>query len=127
MDRLELTRLRPDIAEWVDLRGFLLSERCDVHANFDPATGFVVRSWDFPVAVAAGEPAVDVIAEAIAGAGSQDDEWHLLAAGESLAAVEEALRGWVRRGVTAPTSPVRKRRWCRRYSIRHPSRSPGTR
>ena len=76
-----------------------------MHANFDPATGFVVRSWDFPVAVAAGEPAADVIAEAVADAGSQDDEWHVLAAGESLASVESALRGWARRGVTLHSRP----------------------
>jgi GNAT superfamily N-acetyltransferase len=111
----DYARLLPDEPVWVDLRGMLLSDRCTVFVGEDgPARGFVARSWDFPYAMAAGEPAVEVVRRAVAGDGpaaasggtaagtsfAEASEWHLLAGAPSVAAVASALPGWRRRGVT---------------------------
>ena len=108
----DLARLRPDTAQWVDLRGFLLAGRCDVFTNPEPATGFIVRPMDFPVAVAAGQPEESVTLAATTGADAEGtawagegtaDQWHLLAPPESVAAVAAALPSWRVRGVTLHT------------------------
>ena len=46
----DLARYLPDQPHWIDLRGLLLTGRCDLYAEADPALGFVARSWDFPFA-----------------------------------------------------------------------------
>ncbi|HEX2253007.1 MAG TPA: GNAT family N-acetyltransferase [Thermoanaerobaculia bacterium] len=97
----DLALLLPDEPVWVDLRGMLLSNRCTVFVGEDgPARGFVARSWDFPYAMAAGEPETDVVHRAVATDSGETSEWHLLAGLPSVAAVEAALPGWRRRGVT---------------------------
>jgi GNAT superfamily N-acetyltransferase len=109
MNLEQLTSLRPDTPQWVDLRGFLLAGRCDVFANPDPETGFIVRPLDFPVAVAAGEPTDSVIRSATRGADAtgtawagegSEEQWHFLAPPESLPTVAAALPSWKTRGVT---------------------------
>ncbi len=107
MHRRDLAGLRPDTPQWLDLRGFLFSSRCDVFANSDPTTGFVVCAWDMAVAVAAGRPARSVVAAAVAGNdGARTAEWHLLAPPESVEALATALPAWRRRGVTLHTRTV---------------------
>ena len=104
MHRRDLAGLRPDTPQWLDLRGLLFSSRCDVFANSDPTTGFVVCAWDMAVAVAAGRPLRSVVAAAVAGSeGVRTAEWHLLAPPESLEAIATTLPDWRRRGVTLHT------------------------
>ena len=93
----------------VDLRGLLLSGRCELFADED---GFVARSLDFPFAGGAGRPGAETILHAVerasaagtawAGEGSEE-EWHLLVGDETVPAVESALSDWPRRGVTLHT------------------------
>jgi GNAT superfamily N-acetyltransferase len=96
----------PDDPGHVDLRGVLHSGRCSLFG--DPEGGFVVRSWDFPYAVAHGAPAPEVVRRAVEGDGGQgtpwaerggEDGWHLLAGDESRAAVAAAVPAWPRREV----------------------------
>ncbi len=104
MHHRDLAGLRPDTPQWLDLRGILFTGRCDVFANSDPTTGFVVCAWDMAVAVAAGQPVQSVVAAATAGSdGARSAEWHLLAPPESVDAVATALPDWRRRGVTLHT------------------------
>lgn len=104
-----LADLLPDEPRYVDLRGLLLSGRCDVHAGGDPRRGFIARSRDFPFAAVYGRPEREVVRRAVeradaagtawAGEGSEG-EWHLLVQPEGVEAVAVALPGWGRRGVT---------------------------
>jgi GNAT superfamily N-acetyltransferase len=88
----------PDDDRCVDLRGMLLSGRCRLHG--DSAEGFVACSGAYPYAVAWGVPSPEVVRAAADTAGWEDaEEWHLLADGETVAAVAAALPGWKRRGV----------------------------
>ena len=104
MHRQDLADLRPDTPQWLDLRGFLFSSRCDVFANSDPTTGFIVCARDMAVAVAAGQPLRSVVDEAVAGSqGVRPAEWHLLAPPESVEAIATALPDWRRRGVSLHT------------------------
>ncbi len=101
----ELAGLVPDEPRWIDLRGLLLSGRCDVQAEPDPARGFVARSWDYPFASLWGRPREERITAACAAghaacAGRYPTaEWELLAAPEERPRVEAVLPGWRRRGV----------------------------
>ena len=95
-----LANLLPDEPKWIDLKGLLLSGRCDVWAEPDPERGFVARSWDYPFAGICGEPGSDLILDAIAegcrafGGLPLTEEWQLLAPPESRVAVQAALPGW---------------------------------
>ena len=59
-----LAELLPDEPGWIDLRGLLLSGRCDVWAETDAADGLVARSWDFPFAALYGRPRPELITAA---------------------------------------------------------------
>ena len=101
----ELTRLLPDEPRWIDLRGLLLTARCDVWAEEEPKRGFVAVSWDYPFASLLGRPGSERIAAAVragraACAGRYPvGEWQLLAAPEERPVVEAALPGWRRQGI----------------------------
>ena len=69
-----LVGLLPDEARWIDLRGLLLTERCDVWAEASPDRGFVARSWDFPFAALYGRPRLDLITAATAAGRAAHDE-----------------------------------------------------
>jgi len=112
MEPRDYAGLRPDTAQWVDLRGYLFSERCDVFPNPDPASGFVMRTWDFPMAMAAGAPCPEVVLAAADGTGEsptaqagKSRTGYVLAAPESVEALGNALSSWQRRGVTLHTLP----------------------
>jgi hypothetical protein len=101
----ELARLLPDEPRWIDLRGLLLTARCDVWAEASPELGLVARSWDFPFAALYRRPSLELIGNAAAaGRAALDgrhagDEWQLLASPEERPVVEAALPGWRRRGI----------------------------
>jgi hypothetical protein len=108
----DYARLRPDTVQWVDLRGFLFSGRCDVFANPDPGSGFVMRCWDFPMVAVAGSPLPEMLRDAVVGVSGNAAAWagegstgecYLLAAPESVASVATVLTedaGWSRRTVS---------------------------
>lgn len=92
----------PDTPAWIDVRGLLLSGRCRLIGERDPARGFVVRSTEFAFAGVVGEPDREVIQRAaIAEEGKAG--FHLLVpAGEGSAVarrVESALPRWRRQTV----------------------------
>lgn len=101
----ELAALIPDQPRWIDLKGLLRAERCDVWAEANPADGFIAGSWDFPFAAVHGNPRPVLIAAATAtGRAAFADlypahEWQLLASPEARATVGPALSGWQRRGI----------------------------
>ena len=118
----DLAALLPDEPRWIDLRGLLLTGRCEVRTAEDPGRGFVARSWDFPFAAVYGDPEAELIAAAAA-AGQADfagretsEEWQLLAAPASRPAVEAALPGWRRCGIVL-------HRW--RGDLERPIAAPG--
>lgn len=100
-----LAALLPDEPRWIDLRGLLLSGRCDLWGETDPRRGFVAGSWDFPFASLCGRPRPELIAEAAAAgraacAGRYPvAEWQLLAAHEDRPLVEAALPDWKATGI----------------------------
>lgn len=103
-----LADLLPDEPRFVDLRGLLLSGRCEVQCGDDPGRGFLARSHDFPFGAVFGRPETETVRCAVAGAHAaattragegSDEEWHLLAQPESVEAVREALPDWGTRGV----------------------------
>lgn len=99
----------PDEDRCVDLRGMLLSGRCRLHG--DSTDGFVACSGAYPYAVAWGAPSPEVVRAAAAAAGWTDaEEWHLLADGDTVAAVAAALPSWKRRGVVLHRWP-HERSW----------------
>lgn len=101
----ELAALVPEEPRWIDLKGLLRAERCDVWADVDRAQGFIAGSRDFPFAALFGDPHPDLIRAAAAAGRSAfaglypAEEWHLLAPPETRAAVETALPGWQRKGI----------------------------
>ena len=101
----DLSALLPDEPRWIDLRGLLLTGRCDLYAEADPGAGLVARSWDFPFAAVAGRPGAALLrSAAAAGRAAAEvrptaEEWELLAPSASRATVEKALPGWRRRSV----------------------------
>ncbi len=109
----------PDTPQWIDLRGLLLSERCDVWAERDIELGFVAGSWDFPFASVHGRPRPELILAATAAglAAYRDrrttEEWELLATPEHRPLVAAALPGWRRQGIvlhrweSSPEPPAR--------------------
>jgi GNAT superfamily N-acetyltransferase len=105
IDPRELAGLLPDEPRWIDLRGLLLTGRCDVHAEREPERGFVAVSRDFPFAGLWGSPGPERIGAAAARgraacAGRETaDGWQLLAAPEARPIVASALPGWRRRGI----------------------------
>ncbi len=101
-----LASLLPDEPRWIDLRGLLLSGRCNLWTEADPEHGFVAGSWDFPFASLYGSPRPGLIAEAVAAgraacAGRYPaEEWQLLVVPEDRPRVATALPGWRPRGIT---------------------------
>ena len=73
-------------------------------AGEEPRRGFVARSWDYPFAVVAGEPAAGAVRRAVedaerdgmAEAGRSGTSWRR----RERAGAGQALPGWRRRGVT---------------------------
>ena len=100
-----LAGLLPDEPGWIDLKGLLLSGRCEVWAEADPARGFVAGSWDYPFAALWERPGRELIAAATAAglAACQGRypvaEWQLLAAPRERRLVADALSGWRRQGI----------------------------
>lgn len=88
----ELLGVVPDEPRWVDYRGLLLSGRCRVWAEEDPARGFVARALDEPFAAVWGEPAPAALRAAVERTGKLTDV--LVAAGPSAERVADALPGW---------------------------------
>lgn len=117
-----LAALLPDEPRWIDLRGLLLSGRCDLWAEADPERGFVAGSWDFPFASLHGRPRPALIAEAAAAgraacAGRYPvAEWQLLATPEDRPLVEAALPGWQATGIAL-------HRWA--GALERPDAGPG--
>jgi hypothetical protein len=111
-----LARLVPDEPQWIDLKGLLLSGRCDIWAEADPERGFVARSWDYPFASLFGDPSPEFIAEAAtAGLAASNlphfgGHWQLLATHQNHSLVESALPGWKRTGIALhrPGKPAEK-------------------
>lgn len=101
----DLAAVPPDEPRWIDLRGLLLTGRCETWAEADPARGFVARSWDYPFAAVYGAPRPERIAAAAAAGRAAfadregGEEWQLIAAPASRPAVEAALPKWRRRGI----------------------------
>jgi GNAT superfamily N-acetyltransferase len=100
-----LAGLIPDEPLWIDLRGLLLTERCEIWAETNPEHGFVARSWDYPFASLFGEPRSELVIEATA-AGLvafehlyPRSEWQLLATPQNRSLVKTALPGWRRTGI----------------------------
>jgi GNAT superfamily N-acetyltransferase len=100
-----LARLVPDKARWIDLRGLLLTERCDVWCGSSPGHGFIVASWDFPFAVLYGHPDVRLVSSSVTEMLDKrrrqrlPDEWQLLAAPGAHRLVSLALPGWRHTGI----------------------------
>ena len=100
-----LAALLPDEPRWIDLRGLLLTGRCNLWAEPAPEHGFVAGSWDFPFAGLYGRPRPGLIAEAAAAGRAAcagrylAEEWQLLAAPEDRPRVAAALPGWRRREI----------------------------
>lgn len=100
-----LAGLIPDDPRWIDLRGLLLTGRCDVRVAPGERTGLVAGSWDYPFAAVYGELDPATLAEAAedsrkaAMGRSPTEEWQLLASPEARRLVTIALPGWQRRGI----------------------------
>ena len=100
-----LAELLSDEPGWIDLKGLLLTGRCDVWAEADPAAGFVARSWDYPFAALFGRPRAELILAATAAgqAAFADaypaEEWQLLAPPAARSLVEDTLTGWRRQEI----------------------------
>ncbi|MGB5175271.1 MAG: GNAT family N-acetyltransferase [Thermoanaerobaculia bacterium] len=100
-----LASLLSDEPRWIDLKGLLISARCDIWTESEPVEGFVARSWDYPFAAIHATPGASLIRQAVEAGRSASqgqyltDEWQLLAPPSSRATVEVALPGWRRRGV----------------------------
>lgn len=88
----ELLDLVPDEPRWVDYRGLLLSGRCRVWAEEDPAQGFAARATDEHFVAVWGEPGEEAVRSAVGR--SRSDEDLLVAAGPGAERVAAALPGW---------------------------------
>ena len=103
----------PDEPRHIDLRGLLLTGRCDIWAGPDPARGFVAVSWDYPFAGLHGRPAAElVVAATRAGRAActglcPAGDWQLLALPEDRPFVEEVLPGWHGQGIALHRPPHR--------------------
>ena len=100
-----LASLLPDEPRWIDLKGLLISGRCDLWSESEPEDGFVARSWDYPFAALHAMPGASLIRQAVEAVRSACqgqhflEEWQLLAPPESRMAVEAALPDWRRSSV----------------------------
>ena len=100
-----LASLLSDEPRWIDLKGLLISGRCDIWSESEPEEGFVARSWDYPFAAIHAMPGTSLIRQAVEAGRSASqgqystDEWQLLAPPESRAAVGASLPGWRRTSV----------------------------
>ncbi|MGB5659508.1 MAG: hypothetical protein WBO54_08500, partial [Thermoanaerobaculia bacterium] len=100
-----LASLLSDEPRWIDLKGLLISGRCDIWSESESEDGFVARSWDYPFAAIHAMPGAGLIRQAVEASRSASqgqyptDEWQLLAPPESQAAVQPSLPGWRRSSV----------------------------
>ena len=100
-----LAELVPDEPRWIDLRGLLLSGRCDAWAEPRPGDGFAAASRDYPFAALFGRPRPELIGAAVAHGLAAfahrptAEEWQLIAAPEHRGLVEAALPEWRRQGI----------------------------
>lgn len=100
-----LASLLSDEPRWIDLKGLLISGRCDIWSESEPEKGFVARSWDYPFAALHAMPGAGLIRHAVEAGRSASqgqlvpEEWQLLAPPESRTAVEAALPDWRRSSV----------------------------
>ena len=100
-----LASLLSDEPRWIDLKGLLISGRCDLWSESEPEDGFVARSWDYPFAALHAMPGASLIRQAVEAGRSASqgqyptDEWQLLAPPSSRGTVEAALPGWRRSSV----------------------------
>jgi hypothetical protein len=91
-----LTRA-PDLPQWIDTRGMLLSGRAEVFAPSSPGgaiDGAIVAVRDSALASVAGRPPMDAIAEVVT---SLAGDVNVLAQMEDADYVARALDGWRRR------------------------------
>lgn len=99
-DPLRLAALLPDLPLWVDARGALLSGRCRVLREAEPARGFLVRSTDFPFAFAVFRPRPELLTRAAARSGGPAPEgFELLVVEDDAAYWRPQLPGWREEGV----------------------------
>jgi hypothetical protein len=111
-----LARLVPDEPQWIDLKGLLVSGRCDIWAEADPDQGFVALSRDYPFASLFGKLGTEVITAATnAGLAASSlphlrNQWQLLATPQNRSLVESALPGWSRAGIALlrPEKPAER-------------------
>lgn len=95
----------PDEPRWIDLRGLLLSGRCDLWVAADPEVGFIAASWDFPFAALYGDPGAELTARAVSESRAAfsgpypKTDWQLLASPDSRPLIATALPGWRRQGI----------------------------
>ncbi|MDX1501643.1 MAG: GNAT family N-acetyltransferase [Thermoanaerobaculia bacterium] len=100
----------PDEPAWIDLKGLLLSGRCDLWAE-SPEAGFVAASRDFPFAALYGRPgSLSIQRAAAAGLAAfegvaVDDGWQLLAPPSARRLVAAALPGWRRESIVVHRWP----------------------
>lgn len=87
-----LTRV-PDLPQWIDTRGMLLSGRALVWAAERDLSGFIAVVPDAALASVAGRPAVSIVQEAVA---SLVGDVNVLSQMEDADYVGSALQGWQR-------------------------------
>jgi len=90
----------PDLPRWVEARGMLLSGRCTVLGADGADRGFVICGKDAPLVCVVGQPALELVREAVERAGP---EVEVVVQIESLALVRRALPDWKAEGATIHT------------------------
>ncbi|ANM28409.1 hypothetical protein ABI59_00350 [Acidobacteria bacterium Mor1] len=97
----ELARGLPDDPALVDVRGLLLSGRCRVLRDTPESTDFIVAASDSPLVCIVGQPLMSLIQLAVTG----DDELEVIASGDSIEHVSQALPDWLGDEVRVLTLP----------------------
>ena len=97
-----LAQRLPDLPRWIETRGMLLSGRCTVLGAEHAERGFVVCGNDAPLVCVVGQPAPELLRQAVERA---DPGVELVAQVESLALVRRALPDWKAEGATIHTLP----------------------
>ncbi len=104
-DRTLITRaLRhvPDLPEWIDTRGMLLSGRAVVAGPAELSTGFIVVVADAALASVVGRPAADDIRSTVR---TLAGDVNVLAQMDAAQAVSAALPSWTRRAAILHALP----------------------
>jgi RimJ/RimL family protein N-acetyltransferase len=98
----ELARRLPDVPEWVELRGMLLSGRCELVGPPGPGpTDFLVRGTDFGLFCLSGAPSVSELAREL----DRHRGRAALCAASAADRVAAALPGWKRSRALLSTLP----------------------